>query len=127
MKDEQKIPKRKVKVSNNPLQQMFSLQKSFQSRFYDFEKMSNKEKIEYIRLMLTCINVESVEALNWTNWKPWKKTEKRFNRYEFLNELIDIQHFLINTALSVNCDSNEFSMLFINKNKENINRQKKGY
>ena len=77
--------------------------------------------------MLTAIVVEAVEALNWLNWKPWKKTKQQFNRYEFLNELVDIQHFLVNAALGVGCSNLEFYELFLNKHLENLNRQKKGY
>lgn len=122
----QKIPKSKKKAQAS-LSKMFRLQKEFQARFYDFNKMQPFELVEYQRLMLTCIIVESTEALDWLNWKPWKKTKEPFDRYEFINELVDIQHFLINVVLSTNCSSVEFGQLFANKHLENINRQKRGY
>jgi len=127
MEDQQLIPDHKVQVPDNPLKEMFVKQALFQERFYDFSTMTEKAKVEYIRLMLTCVNVESVEALGWLNWKPWKKTQVEFNRREFINEIVDIQHFLINVLLVVDCDEKEFCQAFFNKNHENVERQKKGY
>ncbi len=127
-KDEQRIPYRgKNKIHKNILQKMFLSQIEFQKRFYNFKNMTRLEKDQYLILMILSIKVESTEALNWLNWKPWKKKKIEFNRYEFLNELVDIQHFLINAAIGVDCDYEEFADLFLNKNKENINRQENDY
>lgn len=127
MEDKQLIPRTDVKVPQNPLAEMFRLQQEFQARFYSFDEMTEEEVTDYIRLMLTCVNVEAVEALNWRDWKPWKQTKQEFNRYEYLNELVDIQHFLINAALAVDCTDQEFAELFLSKHQENINRQQRGY
>ena len=127
MEDKQFIPDYKVKVPKVPLKAMFSQQRKFQAKFYNIGKMTQQEWTDYIRLMLTCVQVEAVEALNWVNWKPWKKTKHEFNREEYINELVDIQHFLINCALAVDCDHEEFTQAFFNKGKENIVRQEKGY
>jgi len=126
MKDKQLIPKIKVKLKESQLKDMFDKQLKFQKRFYELP-LPIKQATSYERLMLTCIIAEAIEALNWLNWKPWKKTKEEFNRYEFLNELIDIQHFLINAALGVGCTEQEFYKLFLNKHAENINRQERGY
>lgn len=127
MQDQQLIPRSKVKVPKHKLEAMFLQQHCFQARFYNFKKMTPKKRQLYIQLMLHCVVVESVEALNWLNWKPWKQKKLKFDRYEFLNELVDIQHFLINAALAEGCTAEEFATLFFNKGKENINRQKRGY
>ena len=127
MEDKQIIPRNKVKVPKLKLEGMFKQQVKFQARFYDFDKMSHEEVEKYLQVMLQAVSVEAVEALNWLNWKPWKKTKIKFNRYKFINELVDIQHFIINCALAAGCDSHEFARLFFNKGKENINRQKRGY
>ena len=124
--EKQIIPKRNVKINKNYLKDMFKRQINFQKRFYDIPIKKNKFN-EYEKLMLTSIIVEAVEAIDWLNWKPWKKTKKKLNRYEFLNEIIDIQHFVINAAIGVGCESDEFYKLFINKNLENADRQKRGY
>ena len=127
MKEQQRIPRRKVKLPSKKLEAMFTQQARFQNLFYDFKRMNKPDKDHYLQLMLQCIHVETVEALNWLNWKPWKKQQQPWNRYEFLNELIDIQHFLINCALACQCDSEEFTKLFLNKGKENLDRQQRGY
>lgn len=124
----QRIPKRQaMKIPTNALAQMFMQQHCFQARFYDMQQMTKDERDKALQLMLHCIHAEAVEALEWLNWKPWKKKKQRFNRYEFLNELVDIQHFLINCAIMVGCSSREFAELFFNKGKENVARQNRGY
>ena len=130
MQDQQLIPEHNIEIPEKPLEEMFKRQKEFQARFYDFSDMTKEEWTEYVMLMLTCINVEQVEALNWlTNpsWKQWKSQIEPFNRKEFINELVDIQHFLINVLLAVDCNHEEFTNAFFNKNYENIKRQEKGY
>lgn len=128
MKDKQLIPKRKKVLKTLKLESMFDQQKKFQKAIVkDFALLDDEAFTNYTQLMLHCIHAESVEALNWLNWKPWKKKKLKFNRYEFLNELVDIQHFLINCALATKCDAKEFSELFFNKGKENLNRQRRNY
>ena len=127
--NQQLIPRRKVRVPANPLKSMFKSQLKFQKRFYCFEQLTKQERTTYLFKMLTCINVEQVEALEWLtdpSWKDWKKKKTKFNRYEFINELVDIQHFLINCLLAVKCNETEFSKAFFNKNLENTKRQQKG-
>ena len=125
--DQQLIPKRKIKVPKAKLEAMFRQQRRFQARFYRLSDMTVSERQAYLQLMLTCINVEQVEALNWLSWKPWRKQVVSFNRYEFINELVDIQHFLINCLLAVGCTPRQFTKQFLNKGKENVARQKRSY
>lgn len=130
MEDKQIIPDYDVIIPDNPLKEMFERQKKFQKRFYDLETMSRDERTKYMMMQLMCINVEQVEALNWLtepSWKPWKKESTPFNRKEFINELVDVQHFLINALIAVDCDHEEFLKAFFNKNHENVVRQERGY
>lgn len=89
-----------------------------------------KDTQAYLDSMLTHIIQETCEAREWTHFKHWKQYEKKWTkqeRYEFLNELIDVQHFLINAAIGVGCDHHEFTRLFFNKQKVNVDRQERGY
>lgn len=132
----QLIPISKFKVPKKALENMFIQQLKFQNRFYKKELVENLfkrpvgKRLDCLNIMLTCVIQEACEARDWLDWKPWKKTKAKWSkntRYEFINELVDIQHFLINAAIFVGCDSKEFIRTFFNKNKENINRQRKGY
>lgn len=127
--EKQIIPNHEVDVPKLKLEEMFKLQTEFQSRFYDLKQIQKLEQtgLDYMKLMLLCIHSETSEALDWLNWKPWKQTKKEFNRYEFLNELVDAQHFLINAALGVGCTAEEFAALFFNKQYENVKRQQRSY
>lgn len=135
----QSIPFHKaVVIPRQPLKAMFQNQALFQRRFHNLESLTRgmttmqKDTQEYLDSMLTHMIQETCEAREWTHFKSWKKYPKKWTvtkRREFLNELIDVQHFLINTCLGVGCDHTEFTKLFFNKQQENINRQtrKGGY
>ena len=82
---------------------------------------------EYIKDMVLAAHSELTEILNEINWKPWKKTTKTVDVKKFKKEIIDLQHFVINLALSANMDSKEFFELYDSKNKENLKRQREGY
>lgn len=132
----QLIPMRRIKIPSKTIKEMFCRQLKFQSRFHDMNKiidgskLMNVETQSYIDLMLTCIIQEACEARDWTNFKPWKTYPKKWSlkkRREYLNEIIDIQHFVINACIAVGCDEKEFIKLFFNKQKENVIRQKVGY
>jgi phosphoribosyl-ATP pyrophosphohydrolase len=72
-------------------------------------------------------------------WKPWKKSyhEKAplmtFNslteddKKELQMELIDIQHFLFNMMLASGLTPADLMNMYFAKNKENRERQKRGY
>lgn len=71
-------------------------------------------------------------------WKPWKKDFAKAeqmclndlsesDKLELMYEIIDIQHFLWNISWAVGLTPETFTNLYFAKNKENINRQKRGY
>lgn len=133
----QSIPSHKaVFIPKEPIKDMFQGQASFQKRFHNLESLVHgsstmtKDTQAYLDSMLTHMIHETEEAREWTNFKGWAiypKTWSKRKRREFLNELVDVQHFLINACLGVGCDHEEFTQLFFNKQQENINRQKRGY
>lgn len=63
-------------------------------------KLSDEERVEYIRdNILACLD-ELHEALGEVGWKPWA-TSRHLNRDAFLHELVDAQLFLHNAMLAV--------------------------
>jgi dimeric dUTPase (all-alpha-NTP-PPase superfamily) len=95
-------------------------------------KMKNlykiKEPFEGYRLFMlsTALVHEAIELQRETNWKWWKK-ENSLESKKIQEEIIDIWHFLIQLSIEAGLDSRKLIELYIKKNKENLNRQIKGY
>lgn len=131
----QTIKNHKVKVPVKPLDEMFKRQLVFQLRLGGFNVVAPGETMDAVTLtkineQLTAMVQETCEARDWLPWKSWSKKPKvmtKEERWEYLNELVDVQHFLINAALAVGCTSKEFAQIFFNKQHENALRQKRGY
>jgi dimeric dUTPase (all-alpha-NTP-PPase superfamily) len=69
---------------------------------------------------------EAIELQRETNWKWWKK-EKDIDIKKIQEEIIDIWHFLIQLSIESGLDSKKLIEIYIKKNEENLNRQKRGY
>jgi len=69
---------------------------------------------------------ESMEALKETPFKKHKKNQK-FNRLNFINELVDVQLYLLNLLLSCDVTWEEFRLDIERKQQINFDRQKNNY
>jgi len=69
---------------------------------------------------------EAIELQRETNWKWWKK-EKSIDDQKIQEEIIDIWHFLLQLTIEAGIDSKKLMEIYLKKNKENLNRQEKGY
>ncbi len=98
-----------------------ALQNLTDTRFKD--DMNN----EYIKDMCLAAHSEISEILNEVNWKPWKKSNKTICPEKYKGEVIDLMHFVINLGLAASMTPDELFHMYIQKNKENLQRQKEGY
>lgn len=90
--------------------------------YKDVERMSAK--------FTHCIFHELVELDAWTNWKFWKKTKVKYDNQrikEIHLELIDILHFWVNLCIIWGLSPENIVDIFNEKNKENLDRQDRGY
>ena len=120
---------------------MFNMQKSLQDhlaskgRALDLDKATFKEKVDNITPQLRNLLVEStelIERLPYKEWKTYSDEEKKYFlsnevKLECWYEIIDMFHFLMNMALLLDIDGKTFVHLYMKKNKENFDRQKRGY
>ncbi len=138
--------------SENTLKDLIDLQKTIQTDVYgyNFEEMQEKMStvVEFWKWNYIAIQSELMEAFDALGgiqdgigngvWKPWKKSHKTIHSTKLSDlserdlkdlkmELIDIQHFLFNLMISVGMDAEEIFNYYVAKNKENIDRQQKGY
>lgn len=114
------------------LKEIFDNQKDLQARIEmqhsdnHFYQLPEYFKGYRIFMILTAIIHESIELQRETNWKWWKK-EKVTERKKIQEEIIDMWHFLIQLSIEAGLDSKALIELYMKKNKENLNRQIKGY
>ena len=80
-------------------------------------------------MVLAC-HSECTEILEWINWKPWKKKRKEIQKEEIEEirfEIIDLLHFVIELAIIWGMNEKDIVQYYLSKNKENFNRQERGY
>jgi len=66
---------------------------------------------------------ESVELLDESNWEYWKPNDE-IDEDNVVEELIDILHFTLSLLTQLGCDADEIYREYVEKNQENIKRQK---
>lgn len=139
--------------SKNTLADLMNLQKDIQENVYgfDFNKLRNSPLSEMRKFYDWNYHAiqdelrETYNALGGINdglgnaiWKTWKKSHKESDVKKFSEmserdllelkyELVDIQHFLFNLMIAVGITPDELFNLYFAKNKENRERQKRGY
>jgi hypothetical protein len=100
---------------------------------YDFEEMTDEERITYIRDNLLACTDELHEALRETGWKPWA-TSRHINHDRYVKELVDAFHFFMNLLLALRIPglavediAEEFTRRYFAKRDVNAERQRTGY
>lgn len=109
------------------LDEIFALQAKLQrEKFRDPARLSRPEAIEFIRWNVLALTDELHEALQEVGWKPWA-TSSHINREEYVGELVDAMHFLVNLFLVVGASPTEVLERYAKKNAKNHTRQEVGY
>ena len=125
----------------NPVVDMFNMQASLQKhlaekgRAINYETAPFHEKVKDISIQWRNMNMEMTELLDRLPWKEWKTyTEAQkagfLSQEEMLEtyyEYIDVFHFFMNVGLALGIDGETFEKLYVTKNKENFDRQARGY
>jgi dimeric dUTPase (all-alpha-NTP-PPase superfamily) len=133
---EQDVPK-----LENPLVDMFNMQASLQrhlaekGRAVDYDTASFKEKIDDISVQWRNMTLEFAELLERLPFKEWKEyPQERLEAFKDKEELletyyeyIDMFHFFMNIGLALGISGEVFEKLYTTKNKENFDRQERGY
>lgn len=126
---------------SNPVVDMFNMQASLQKhlskkgRAVDYDSASFKERVADITVQWRNLNLEAAELLERLPYKEWKtypensldgfKSEEE--KLEVYYEYIDMFHFFMNIGLALGIDGETFEKLYTTKNKENFDRQARGY
>lgn len=111
---------------------LLELQLTLQHKMdYDFQTMTDEERIDFIRWNVLACTDELHEALGEVGWKPWA-TGRHINQVACLKELIDAYHFLNNlwlcvTRLAPIPAAELLEQMYENKHSVNVDRQVDGY
>lgn len=125
----------------NPVHQMFEMQKSLQDKLastgkgLNFDKSTHEEKVQQIIVEwknITLEMAELIERLPHKSWKTYTSEQKSGwendeQKLETWYEYIDVFHFFMNVGLLLGITPDDFIKLYVTKNKENFDRQKRGY
>lgn len=125
----------------DPIVDMFNMQLSLQNhlaekgRALDYTNASFKDRIDDISRQWRNMNMEMTELLERLPWKEWKTYsdeqlldfESEEAKLETYYEYIDVFHFFMNIGLALGIDGEIFEELYVSKNKENFDRQARGY
>ncbi len=124
---------------------LLTTQRSLQMRMWetgmcDYEPhtaaVTHWDLLQCLRANDEAIDSEREEIRDRLNWKAWKKDHRAGREaaltedelFEIKFELIDELHFLANKLIKAGFTSwNEVERWYLAKNRENIDRQEKGY
>lgn len=77
-------------------------------------------------MILSALIHEAVETQRETNWKWWK-TAKPPNKERIIDEIADLQHFVVQLAMVCGVSKEEFLQQYWNKLQVNVKRLEDGY
>lgn len=106
------------------LNRQFLLQK--EAYDLDIDELSGWERVEFIKWNILAAQTELSEVLGETCWKPWATyTEDQDfkDKDKYVEELVDVMHFIANLLLVAGVDDHDLSELFIEKQAVNRARQ----
>lgn len=130
-----------VDLQRMTIKTMFEMQKSLQDHLAEKGKALNydtahfMDRVHDITVQWRNMNLEMAELIERLPFKEWKsytaEQEEGFaseeDKLEVFYEYIDVFHFFMNVGLALGIDGDTFKRLYATKNKENFDRQARGY
>lgn len=114
---------------------MLQKQKELQERLgYDFNSMTQEEITAYIKEYSIHLTQELHELLyelpyfkSWKDYRAMTVEEYEASMDKARKEFIDLFHFVLNIALALDMSAQDIFTMYMDKNKENHDRQDDGY
>lgn len=131
-----------VEKLKEPLVEIFKMQLSLQQKLsesgkgVDYNSADFKERVSDISVQwrnLTLEFSELLERLPYKEWKTYTKDQLKEplpgtdESLEIWYEYVDMFHFFINIGLALGINGSTLEHLYVTKNAENFDRQKRGY
>lgn len=130
-----------VDTSKITIDELFRMQLALQDHLADkgkalrYGEADFKSRVDDITRQWRNMNLEMAELIErlpfkeWKNYTPEQKQgfASEEERLEVLYEYVDVLHFFLNVGLALGIDGETFRRLYATKNKENFDRQARGY
>ncbi len=130
-----------IEPLKNSIKEMFDKQRSLQKYLAKRNRAVNpdtapfQERVNDITVQWRNLTLEFAELLERLTYKEWKTytDEQRAgftseeHKLEVFYEYVDMWHFFMNIGLNLGITGEMFEKLYLTKNKENFDRQKRGY
>ncbi len=104
------------------LEEIFFLQKAFDGELHKNRHLDDISFDDWMQKETLAIVSELCEMLRETNFKWWKN-HTQTNMEAIKEELVDVLHFFVSMCLKTGMDAEELHKRYLNKNKENFDRQ----
>ncbi len=113
------------------LEKIFLWQNKFDTQLAENRGLQDIPMEQWIQKETLAMISELAELIDEVNFKWWKN-EKPVDVDKVKDELVDILHFFVSMCLKTGMNAQELFERYLNKNKENFDRQngaseKKGY
>lgn len=102
---------------------IFELQRQFDDSLIAERGLQDISMEEWMQKETLAMISELAELLDEVNFKWWKNKQP-VNSDRVKEELIDILHFFVSMCIKAGMDSKKVYQMYIEKNKENFDRQK---
>ena len=109
------------------LEEIFQLQEALNKRIgVNMEEFSDEEKGKWILNYTRAMQQELAELVDSVPWKWWAKYQE-FDEQNARVEVVDLFHFLISLAQTLDMTADDVYQAYTKKNKVNHERQDSGY
>ena len=105
------------------LSHIFELQNAFDSALSEKRGLGHITRQEWMQKEILAMLSELAELLDEVQFKWWKNPTP-MNEEAAKEELVDILHFFASMCLKMDMDADELYRRYLEKNKENFDRQK---
>lgn len=104
------------------LETIFTMQKALNDDIVRIRHLEDITDDQWHQKLTLAMLSEMAEALEGTDFKWWKNKKEKDPDY-LKDEIVDMLHFLVSMALRAGMDADEMFERYLNKNKENFDRQ----
>lgn len=119
---------RAAREANRPFRDYLARQRNLQIGGYgkDPAKYTGDDATNFIKWNILAAQAELAEVLGETCWKPWATYdvgEVFKDRDKYVEEIVDVMHFIANLLIVAGVTDEELSAAFIEKQRVNAARQ----
>ena len=104
------------------LDSLFSMQQSLDVEITKLRRLDGISRSQWIQKLTLAMISELSELIDGVNFKWWKNPKPEDDDY-IRDEIVDILHFFLSMAWRSGMDADELYRRYLNKNKENFDRQ----